>query len=462
DNMNQGYSLRFDTDGKFEWSLGIDASWGNVSDSIVFPQGEWVTITAVLDDTNAKIYVNGELRQDATLAAALAPSLQNLIIGDGAMWKNRGFSGNISDVRIWSIALTSAEVMANYDINLDGTESGLVANWKMDEGEGVVLADNVGNYEATIQEGVVWLIDTPTLDTNEALIFDGTELSYVDCGSSAAFSTPVLSNEARIKLPQGNSNANKTFIATEGWADDTNQGCSLRFDADGKLEWSIGIGAAWENVLDSLAFPQGEWTNVSAVLDHTSAKLYVNGELRQDVTLASSLSPTTQNLIIGDGAMWRGRGFSGSATDVRIWSIARTSSEVMAAYTNDLVGTEIGLVANWQMDEGDGMTLADKTGNYEATLQDGVKWDNLTTGIDKQQNFSNGFKVISSLGTVALINNEITNTSASIYTISGKKVCAVSVDSGSSVTVSDMLSGIYIVRFLTSGNVSYSEKFVVQ
>ena len=40
-------------------------------------------------------------------------------------------SGNLSDVRIWNVARTPAEIQANYTNRLTGTEPGLVGYWPL-------------------------------------------------------------------------------------------------------------------------------------------------------------------------------------------------------------------------------------------------------------------------------------------------------------------------------------------
>lgn len=59
--------------------------------------------------------------------------------------------------------------------------------------------------------------------------------------------------------------------------------------------------------------------------------------------------------------------FDGNIGDVRIWNAARTAIEINDKKGSLLTGTEIGLVANWQMKEGEGQLATDKTDNeYDA------------------------------------------------------------------------------------------------
>ena len=57
------------------------------------------------------------------------------------------FWGMMSDVRIWHIARTQKEIQFNMSKQLEGTETGLVANWKMDEGNGQIVNDIANNLD---------------------------------------------------------------------------------------------------------------------------------------------------------------------------------------------------------------------------------------------------------------------------------------------------------------------------
>jgi hypothetical protein len=48
-------------------------------------------------------------------------------------------------VKIWSVAKTAAEMAADMNVVLKGTEQGLVAYYRLDEGSGTVANDVTGN-----------------------------------------------------------------------------------------------------------------------------------------------------------------------------------------------------------------------------------------------------------------------------------------------------------------------------
>jgi hypothetical protein len=56
--------------------------------------------------------------------------------------QNEYFAGRIDEIRIWNYPRTSAQIHATWDHTLMGSEPGLVAYWRFDEGSGQVAHDS--------------------------------------------------------------------------------------------------------------------------------------------------------------------------------------------------------------------------------------------------------------------------------------------------------------------------------
>lgn len=153
-----GFSLRLQyADAKPEFSIGAGSGWDGVSGpvgSIVV--GEWIHLAVTVQDDKLEIYINGVLSGEKALAVPMGVSTQNLSIAEGAMWKGRGMTGKIRDIRIWNYARSASEISSNMNADLTGTEAGLLANWKMDEGSGTTAHDATGVYDLTLGAGTTW------------------------------------------------------------------------------------------------------------------------------------------------------------------------------------------------------------------------------------------------------------------------------------------------------------------
>src|SRR5690606_18421608 len=68
-------------------------------------------------------------------------------------------------VRIWSVVRTADELAANIDQELDPATPGLAAYWKMSEGSGTTVADEVGANDMTlVGPSTAWV---------DSLVWDG-------------------------------------------------------------------------------------------------------------------------------------------------------------------------------------------------------------------------------------------------------------------------------------------------
>jgi hypothetical protein len=72
------------------------------------------------------------------------------------------FHGVIDEVRIWSVTRSRAEIQADMNRKLDGSEPGLVGYWRLDEGGGQVVSDATGNSDG-------WLGSTSASEGDDPL-----------------------------------------------------------------------------------------------------------------------------------------------------------------------------------------------------------------------------------------------------------------------------------------------------
>ena len=103
---------------------------------------QWVHIAMTWDQTVLVTYVNGLPK--ITIAAtggvtALATVQSVLYIGCNPTNKNC-FNGEFAEFRVWNVARSAAEILANYNKPLAGNETDLVGYWKFDDATGATAA----------------------------------------------------------------------------------------------------------------------------------------------------------------------------------------------------------------------------------------------------------------------------------------------------------------------------------
>lgn len=170
-----GFSLRTSDDSKIDLTVGVPGGWPSVKSTTTVTLDTWMHVAATYSGTELKMYVNGVEEASTTLDKPMTVSNLALSIGEGSMWKDRRFTGKISDVRLWNVVRNQTDIAASMSTSLTGTEDGLVANWKMDEGTGDLVADLTGNHNITKPDEVLWFdfntsVSTINFDNIKAFI----------------------------------------------------------------------------------------------------------------------------------------------------------------------------------------------------------------------------------------------------------------------------------------------------
>lgn len=143
-NEEKSSMLRFGENGLPERSLQWVSPGGSVVSSTLFDTDRWYTLSLVYDGSTLTMYVDGN--KDAEGAFSGTVDFQRIELG--MSWTGyRGsqyFNGCIAEMRVWDRALTPGEIKMGI-CGVDSKSNGLVAYWKLNEGEGHIFHDATGN-----------------------------------------------------------------------------------------------------------------------------------------------------------------------------------------------------------------------------------------------------------------------------------------------------------------------------
>jgi hypothetical protein len=135
------------------WSVYASSSWVQFQNSVNF--GVWQHIALVFDGIagEASLYINGEHTATKTVSSTNIGGITH--IGKQYSSSSNYIQGTFLDLRIWEGLKTQTEIQTNMHKTLTGSETGLVAYYKLDEGTGTTAIDSAGNNDGTIY-GATW------------------------------------------------------------------------------------------------------------------------------------------------------------------------------------------------------------------------------------------------------------------------------------------------------------------
>jgi hypothetical protein len=132
-------------------------------------------------------------------------------------------------------------------------------------------------------------------------------------------------------------------------------------------------GEAYVSAVSASQTPLDQWVHVAGVWEAGELRIYVGGQL--DGVQASPNVPEANELPLWIGASPFGgdTNWRGAIDEVRVWGVARTEAEIQWDMFHPLPGSEPGLRAYWNFDEGTGQVLHDLANGNHGRL--GESWE---------------------------------------------------------------------------------------
>ncbi len=233
---------------------------------------------------------------------------------------------------------------------------------------------------------------------SESLNFDGTA-DYAEVTGGASLQKRSFTFEFWAKFnPTG---AEQTVISQ---GTDAVQKMSIGFSAANELKFALGSQIALST--NPITLPT-DWHHYAVVYDYPNAdvSLFVDG----------ALAGTNNNFLVdylGTGKLAFGKALpannnflNGNAHEIRLWSKARTISEITVTMNKVLSRNQSGLLYNWKMDEATGTVSADDIRSRNADIY-GATWEVNPNGNAVQLTSASNDHIQVSSGNIA-INKEM-------------------------------------------------------
>ncbi|TDE30622.1 T9SS type A sorting domain-containing protein [Flavobacterium ranwuense] len=343
--------------------------------------GTWHHIALVLDASSNRTvygYVDGVLANTGKTFTSVTSDFStalNFVVGATSDTNNSyKWAGQIDDIRVWNKAMTPTELLADMTAVVNGPVTNLLAAWDFENVSGTTVSDVSGyNHAGT-------LFGTPSFPNAFPMILslDGINdymsvVNHSDFNLAAGQSLTVscriktadFSKRILSKRPNG-AGIGYEFINNSP-AGGGQFGVNLTTSAG-----AAGPPYGTSNISNNV------WHHLVMVIDvaTTSCKIYVDGALQQTKTTtniggANTVS-NTGNLFVGTLSNFASY-MNAQIDDIRFWSKAMTATEVLADKTAVITGSEANLLAAWDFENINGVTVPDISGHsHPGTLNGGA------------------------------------------------------------------------------------------
>ncbi|MCC2545398.1 PKD domain-containing protein [Hymenobacter sp. BT175] len=146
---------------RLQFVLTIGGMGRKLNSATSLSANTWYHVAATYDGSAMKLYVNGQL--DATLSVSGNAAASGVFTFGRNYDGNRMLSGSLDELRVWTRALTTAEIQANA-CAVSATAPGLEGYWPCNEGTGTVALDVSGHGHLGTLLSMVpadWSTDVP-------------------------------------------------------------------------------------------------------------------------------------------------------------------------------------------------------------------------------------------------------------------------------------------------------------
>ncbi len=187
EQVNKGdtgaFSIGFSSGDSIAVSLRLNNGIVNITTSNITNIQSWNHFAVSFTPNDSiRIYVNGSLKiSQKTKAAKLIVSADSVLIGHSNL-SGVTFIGNIDELRFWSSARTSAEILSSWKTVLTGKESGLKAYYSFDDDTTVHTIHDFsgGGSEGNLVSSAVLTISTsPVTGTTASYMLASKELKII-------------------------------------------------------------------------------------------------------------------------------------------------------------------------------------------------------------------------------------------------------------------------------------------
>ncbi len=118
--------------------------------------GKWHFFAIVFNSGQLTVYLDDHEYTDSLRGSSLNKATSSLTLG-ATIHKGVYFKGQLANISVWNYPCTQAQIQTHHDGLIVGDEAGLMAYWKLDDGQGTTVKNKIGkSYQGNFRGNPSW------------------------------------------------------------------------------------------------------------------------------------------------------------------------------------------------------------------------------------------------------------------------------------------------------------------
>ncbi|RLD03954.1 MAG: hypothetical protein DRI32_06545, partial [Chloroflexi bacterium] len=318
--------MKREPDGKYdaEWTIGgkfYDLS-GPVNDSIGLIEPSFDSFDMLVLTYNGQeisFYMNGVLITNRLASGEIIDNSLPLTIGTGYDISKGPIKGVLDDICIYNCALSASKVAELYN----DKQNCLIAYYPFNGNAN----DESGNGHTGTVNGATLTTDMEG-NPNSAYSFDGQNDYIIVPNADELNVTGSLTITAWVNSRDISRGGQDIISKTQGGCYSLTLNEGSLGTPEGRFSFLLDVNGPYQSVSSNIKTKDYHWYFVAGVYDGTTAKIYVNGILENEIPLEGPIDVNTYPLTIGNECGQLSEPFDGKIDEVKIWNCALSAEEI--------------------------------------------------------------------------------------------------------------------------------------